>query len=369
MPNNHVTTLEIDLNAVDFNLNYFKSKVKSETKVLAVVKAFGYGSDAVKIAKHLTSKVDYFAVAYADEGIALREAGIENSILVLHPQIQNLSLLVKYNLEPNLYSFKILQAFIEIVRVKNVSNYPIHLKFNTGLNRLGFVPNDVSEIADILNKHAHLKVVSTFSHIAASEDLNETEFTLKQLSKFKSSSLLLANNLGYTPMQHMTNTSGIINYSKEAEFDMVRVGIGLYGFGNYENETKKLQNVVQLKSVISQIHLVNPGETVGYNRAFKADSALKTATIPIGHADGILRQFGNGKGYVYINNKKAFIVGNVCMDMLMVNVTDIDCTEGDEVFVYKNHKHIEDLSEIINTIPYELLTAISERVHRTLKKC
>jgi alanine racemase len=369
MPNNHVTTLEIDLNAVDFNLNYFKSKVKTATKILAVVKAFGYGSDDVEIAKHLTSKVDYFAVAYADEGITLRNAGIQNPILVLHPQIQNLALLIQYNLEPNLYSFNILEAFITVLKEKQIVNYPVHLKFNTGLNRLGFIPSDVSKIADILKNTSYLKVSSTFSHIAASEDLNEQEFTLKQLSKFKSASEALANNIGYRPMRHMTNTSAVINFSEEAQFNMVRVGIGLYGFGNDNKETRKLQNVIQLKSVISQIHTVYPGETVGYNRAFRTEKTIKTATIPIGHADGILRQFGNGKGYVYINNKKAFIIGNVCMDMLMVDITTISCSEGDEVYIYKNQEHIEDLSQRINTIPYELLTAISNRVRRTLKKC
>ncbi len=367
MENNHVTTLEIDLNAIDFNFNYFKSKLHKSTKVLVVVKAFGYGSSAIEIAKYLALKVDCFAVAYVDEGIALRKAGIEIPILVLHPQKNNLEKIIEYNLEPNLYSIPILTTFIETSKKLKLQNYPIHLKFNTGLNRLGFTKNDISEISSLINNQKTISVKSIFSHIAASEDLNEREFTLQQINTFNAISKELIHHLNNTPFKHMLNTSGILNYASEAQFDMVRLGIGLYGFGNHENETKNLKNVFQLKSIISQIHTINKGETVGYNRAFKATNTIKTATIPIGHADGISRQLGNGVGYVYINNNKAKIVGNVCMDMIMVNITDIDCNEGDEVSIYKNQQHIEILAKDINTIPYELLTAISQRVRRVLK--
>jgi len=369
MENNHVSVLEIDLNAIDFNLQFFKSKLNPATNILVVVKAFGYGSNAVEIAKHLEPKVAYFAVAYLDEGIVLRKAGIKTPILVLHPQKANIEKILSYNLEPNIYSFNLLTAFIEKATELKLQNYPVHIKFNTGLNRLGFINKDISKIASIINNQAALKVASVFSHIAASEDLNEHTFTLQQIAIFKTNSSEFIEKLPNTPFKHMLNTSGIINYANEAQFDMVRLGIGLFGFGNEDKHTKSLKNVLTLKSVISQIHTIEKGETVGYNRAFKANSAIKTATIPIGHADGISRQFGNGKGFVYINNKKAPIVGNVCMDMIMVNITDINCFEGDDVLVYKDQFHIEALAKAIHTIPYEILTVISQRIRRLLKKC
>jgi alanine racemase len=364
MENNHVTVLEIDSESILFNLNYFKSKLHENTKILVVIKAFGYGSSAVEIAKLLEPKVDYFGVAYLDEGAALRNAGIKTPILVLHPQKATIEKIIKYELEPNIYSINLLKAFIEKAAQLKLQNYPIHLKFNTGLNRLGFAEKDITEITELINNQKALKVTSIFSHIAASEDLKEREFTLHQINRFKAASSELINRLPNIPFRHMLNTSGIINYAEEAQFDMVRLGIGLYGFGNDKKETEKLKNVLTLKSVISQIHTIEKGETVGYNRAFKANSTIKTATIPIGHADGISRQFSSGNGYVYIKNKKAPIVGNVCMDMIMVNITDINCNEGDEVLVYKNQFHIEELAKSINTISYEILTAISQRVTR-----
>lgn len=367
MGNNHVTVLEIDLNAIDHNLSYFKSKLHPETKVLAVVKAFGYGSSSVEIGKFLEPKVAYFAVAYLDEGIALREAGIKKPILVLHPQKINLEQIIKFNLEPNVYSITLLKGVIEAAKSLKIQNYPIHIKFNTGLNRLGFTKKDIPEILALVQNQKEIIVASVFSHIAASEDLNEQEFTLQQINNFKEVSAQLISQLSNKPFRHMLNTSGIINYASEAQFDMVRLGIGLYGFANDEAETAKLKNVITLKSVISQIQTVEKGETVGYNRAFKATETVKTATIPIGHADGISRQFGNGVGYVYINNNKAPIVGNVCMDMIMVNVTNINCQEGDEVLIFKDQIHIEDLAKRTNTIPYELLTAISQRIKRVVK--
>ncbi|HSQ46115.1 MAG TPA: alanine racemase, partial [Lutibacter sp.] len=334
---------------------------------LAVVKAFAYGSSSVEIAKFLESKVAYFAVAYLDEGIALREAGVKTPILVLHPQKTNLEEIIKFCLEPNIYSITLIKAVIETAKNLKIQNYPIHIKFNTGLNRLGFTKKDIPEILALVKNQQEIRVASVFSHIAASEDLNEKEFTLQQINTFKEISTQLIPQLPTKPFRHMLNTSGIINYAEEAQFDMVRLGIGLYGFANDEAETAKLQNVITLKSVISQIQTVEKGETVGYNRAFKAAKTVKTATIPIGHADGISRQFGNGVGYVYINNKQAPIVGNVCMDMIMVNVTDINCQEGDEVLIFKDQMHIEDLAKRANTIPYELLTAISQRVKRAVK--
>ncbi|MGG8496808.1 alanine racemase [Tenacibaculum sp. TC6] len=364
--NNHVTILEIDAKAVLHNLAYFKQKLNPTTKILAVVKAFGYGSESVEIAKIVQNEVDYFAVAYSNEGIVLREAGIKTPILVLHPQIQNLETIVEYHLEPNLYNFKIFDAFLKLADEKPLMNYPVHLKFNTGLNRLGFWHSDVPTIITELKKSNNVKVQSIFSHLAASEDVNEQEFTVGQINNFAYIVKQMYSHLGYEPMLHILNTSGIVNYSK-AQFDMVRLGIGLYGFGNDPDETAQLKNTHNLKSIISQIHLIQPGETVGYNRAFVASQPTRSATIPIGHADGLSRRLGNKNGFVIINNQVAPIIGNVCMDMIMVDVTKIDCNEGDEVVIFNHQQHVEYIAHKCETIPYEILTGLSQRIKRLVR--
>jgi len=367
MSNTQETVLEIDLNALKHNLEFIKSKIKKNTKILAVVKAFGYGSDSVQVAKYLESlSVDYFAVAYVKEGITLRESGIKTPILVLHPQPVNFELLIDNCLEPNLYNKRVLKAFLEIAKEKKLKDYPIHIKFNTGLNRLGFSQEDIGFIIDTLSDSPQVIVKSLFSHLAASEDKMENNFTNKQIKSFTNIANIFTDKLGYKILLHQLNTSGILNYP-EAQFDMVRCGIGLYGFGNDPKFTKNLKMAVTLKSIISQINLIEPHESVGYNRAYKSSGLTKTATIPIGHADGIHRAFGNGKGYVTIKGEKALIVGNVCMDMLMVNVTNIDCEEGDEVIIFNNQKTVNDLAQRINTISYEILTAVSQRVKRIVK--
>ena len=364
--NNHVTILEIDGNALTHNLDYFKNKLEKDTQILVVVKAFGYGSEAVEIAKLLEEKVDYFAVAYTDEGIELRNAGIEKPILVLHPQIPNLTLIIKHQLEPNLYNFKIFNAFLALADEKLLLNYPIHIKFNTGLNRIGFWHTDVPKIIASLQATNHIKVASLFSHLAASDDVQEKDFTINQINDFAFIAKQVFEHLDTKPMVHILNTSGIVNYP-QAQFDMVRLGIGLYGFGNDENETKQLQNVMSLKSIISQIHLIEPGESIGYNRAFTANKPMKTATIPVGHADGISRKLGNKNYAILVNNQPAKIIGNVCMDMMMVDVTNIDCYEGDEIIIFNSQEMIQEIANNSETIPYETLTAISQRIKRLLK--
>ncbi|MDG2357062.1 MAG: alanine racemase [Polaribacter sp.] len=364
--NNHVTFLEINGNALLHNLNYFKQKLRQETKILAVVKAFGYGSDGVQVAKFLEDKVDYFAVAYTAEGIALRKANIEKPILVLHPQAPNLQSIIDFKLEPNLYNFKIFNTFLKLIDKNSLQNYPVQIKFNTGLNRLGFSHIDIPKIINSLKETTLVKVQYLFSHLAASEDLEEEKFTTNQIDDFTKIAEQFFKYLGYKPMLHILNTSGVVNYSK-AQFNMVRVGIGLYGFGNTEKETALLKNTHNLKSIISQIHTIKKGNTVGYNRAFKATIDTKTATIPVGHADGLSRRLGNKKGSVIINNKKAAIIGNVCMDMIMVDITKIDCKEGDEVIIFNSQEMIQQIADISETIPYETLTGISHRIQKTLK--
>lgn len=364
MPSAKETVLEIDLGALTHNFNYLKSKLQPKSKFLAVVKAFAYGSDSVEIAKHLQKlKVDYLAVAYTNEGVALRDAGITTPILVLHPQPVNFSAIIQRCLEPSLYNAKVLSEFINVAEEEKQSNYPVHIKFNTGLNRLGFWENDVDYIVSRLKETSSVVAKSLFSHLAASEDLKETEFTNQQIKTFKKIAKEFKTKTGLQPWLHLCNTSGVLNYP-EAHLDMVRCGIGLYGFGNSALEDKKLKPIASLKSIISQIHKIEKDETVGYNRAYKAKGFEKTATIPIGHADGLSRIYGNGKSYVVINGKKAPIIGNVCMDMIMVNVSNIECKEGDEVIVFDSNYKASTFAESADTISYEILTAISQRVKR-----
>lgn len=368
MPKAKETILEINLTSLEENYQYLRTKIDKKTKFMGVVKAFGYGSDSVEIATCLVNLgVDYLAVAYVKEGVALRNAGIQVPILVLHPQPVNFETLIDRCLEPSLYSLNVFKQFIKVAAQKNQSNYPVHLKFNTGLNRLGFWENDVDDIVTHLKNTNSIKVASVFSHLAASEDENEREFTISQIQNFKILSASLIHKIGYSPLLHICNTSGILNYP-EAHFDMVRTGIGLYGFGNSSVENKNFKPIATLKSIVSQIHLIEKGESVGYNRAFVSDTFQKTATIPIGHADGISRAYGNGKGWVTIQGKKAPIIGNVCMDMVMVNITDIDCKEGDEVIIFGKLSTAEELSSSIQSISYELITSVSQRIKRVFHR-
>ncbi|MDW5289522.1 alanine racemase [Formosa sp. PL04] len=360
------TLLEIDLKALEHNVTYLKSRIHPSTKFMAVVKSYAYGNAAVDIAKHLeTLNIHYFAVAYTYEGEQLRTSGISTPILVLHPQAVSFNTLIENCLEPNLYSLKVLKEFVATAEEFNQNQYPVHLKFNTGLNRLGFSKNDIPEILSILDRTEAIKVTSLFSHMGASEDLNEKDFTTNQIETFKNISDSFLKQLPYKPMLHMCNTSGILNYP-EAHFDMVRSGIGMYGFGNSEKENTHFKPITTLKTVISQIHHIPKGESVGYNRGHICDAPLTTATLPLGHADGIGREYGNGKGFVAINGQKAPIVGNTCMDMIMVDITHIDCQEGDEVIVFGDYPTAEEFAATANTISYELLTGLSQRIKRII---
>ena len=362
--NNNPTVLEIKLSSVEHNLNFFRSKLQSGTKILAVVKASGYGSDSLEMARFLEKqKIDYSAVAYADEGITLRKGGVKTPIMVLHPQIQNLNSIIKYQLEPNLYSKKIFLSFLDLTTNLGLEKYPVHLKFNTGLNRLGFKYTDIDFIFQHLKNQKSILIQSIFSHLVASEDVNEKQYTRKQIEKFKSISDSFKLSLGYKPMMHMSNTSGILNYP-EAHFDMVRLGLGLYGFTNDRDLNSKLKNVLTLKTVISQIHNIEKNESVGYNRGFITNQPMKTATLPIGHADGLFRSLGQGKVFVSIHGKKAPIIGNICMDMVMIDVTDIKCEEGDEVIIFQSREDVLELASQAKTITYEILTAFTDRIKR-----
>jgi alanine racemase len=367
MPKLSETVLEINLSALEHNYQFLRSKLKASTKFMGIVKAYGYGSDPLIIAKKLASlKIDALAVAYVPEGVQLRNAGIQLPILVLHPQVANFGLLMEHCLEPSIYSPRILKAFHQVAKKAGQIEYPVHLKFNTGLNRLGFRENDVEYITKEIKDSMALKIKGIFSHLAASEDTAEKEFTQRQITGFTKIVKDAEEALGPIPMKHLLNTSGILNYP-EAQWDMVRSGIGLYGYGNDPAIDPLLKPVVSLRTIISQLHTLEPNESVGYNRAYLSQEKRTMATLPLGHADGIGRQYGNGKASVIIHGKKALIIGNVCMDMLMVDVTGIECKEGDEVTIFGKEQTAEVFAAYANTISYELITGISSRVKRIYK--
>lgn len=360
----HETVLEINLNAISHNLNFYKSKLKPTTKMMVMVKAFGYGSGGFEIAKLLEHhKVDYLGVAFADEGISLKNAGIALPIMVLNPETTSFSSIIQFKLEPEIYSLKGLIAFLKIAEKRKLKHFPIHIKLDTGMHRLGFEEGNIDELIAILKDNKFVTVKSILSHMATSDDLKHQDFANSQITLFEKLSAKLMTELQIKPIRHILNTSGISNFTK-AQYDMVRLGIGLYGVSNDVEEQKELENVGTLKSIISQIRNIQVGESVGYGRRFIADKPTKIATIPIGYADGISRHWGNGIGFVTINNQKAIIVGSICMDMLMVDITEINCKEGDSVTIFGESPTVSYMSNQLKTIPYEILTSISQRVKR-----
>ena len=360
----HETILEINLNSISHNLNFFKSKLANDVKIMVMVKAFGYGNGGLEIAKLLEHhKVDYLGVAFADEGISLKNGGIKLPIMVLNPESTSFASIIQYQLEPEIYTIKGLNAFLKIAREKNLKDFPIHIKLDTGMHRLGFEENTIDELIAALKGNSTVRIQSILSHMATSDDMNHYEFALSQIRLFEKLSSKLMNELGVSPIRHILNTSGISNFP-DAQYDMVRLGIGLYGVSNDSSEQKYLENVGTLKSIISQVRTIPAGDSVGYGRRFMAQKETKIATIPIGYADGISRLWGNQIGYVTIKNQKASIVGSVCMDMLMADVSEIDCKEGDSVIIFGESPTVTEIAEALKTIPYEILTSISQRVKR-----
>ena len=360
----HETVLEINLNAISYNLSFFKSKLKPTTKMMVMVKAFGYGSGGFEIAKLLEHhKVDYLGVAFADEGINLKNGGINLPIMVLNPETTSFSSIIQYKLEPEIYSLKGLKAFLKIAESRKLKNYPIHIKLDTGMHRLGFEEANLNELIAILKGNSLVSVKSILSHMATSDDSKHCDFANAQINLFEKLSSQLITELNIQPIRHILNTSGISNFP-QAQYDMVRLGIGLYGVSNNVEEQEYLENVGTLKSIISQIRTVPAGDSVGYGRRFVAKKETKVATIPIGYADGISRHWGNGLGFVTINNQKAPIIGSVCMDMLMADITEINCKEGDAVTIFGESPSVSYIAKKLQTIPYEILTGISQRVKR-----
>ncbi|HLO60724.1 MAG TPA: bifunctional UDP-N-acetylmuramoyl-tripeptide:D-alanyl-D-alanine ligase/alanine racemase [Bacteroidales bacterium] len=358
----HTTRIEINLNAMIHNLNYFRSLLKPGTKTMVMVKALSYGSGRHEIAGILQfQRVDYLGVAIADEGVSLRKAGINLPIMVMNPEAESFDIMIRNRLEPEIYSSGILSLFEKAVIRNQETNYPVHIKIDSGMHRLGFLSTQTDQLCGELAQHKNIRVCSIFSHLAGSDENQFDSFTHEQISTFKTMSDRIIEKLGYPVIRHILNTSGIERFP-EAQFDMVRLGIGLYGVSSTNQE--KLRNVSTLKTTILQIKPVNPGETVGYGRKGKPTSPSLIAIIPVGYADGLNRHSGNGKLSFRVNGKFAPTIGNICMDMTMLDVTGLGAKEGDEVIIFGEGNSITDMAQKLDTIPYEILTGVSERVKR-----
>jgi len=361
----HQTVLEINLNAIVENLKAYQHFLHPSTKVMAMVKAFAYGSGGAEIAGILQyHKVDYLGVAYADEGVELRKAGIHLPVMIMNPEESTFDAIIENDLEPDIYSFELLHQFDAYLKRLGLQQYPVHIEIETGMNRLGFDTADIRKLGGMLNQTDSFKVRSVFSHLAGSEDPAEDDFTLQQHEKFISANNELEKFLDYSFIKHLANSAAIIRHPL-LQMDMVRLGIGMYGVDAANTKSLELQPVATLKSTIAQIKHLKKGESVSYNRKgiVKRDSVI--ATIRIGYADGYSRSLGNGKGKMLINHQLAPVVGAVCMDMTMVDITEIpDVNEGDEVIVFGNGLSIQQIAEWAKTIPYEIMTGISQRVKR-----
>lgn len=358
----HETTLEINLNALVDNLNYYRNKLKPDTKIVCMVKASAYGAGSYEIAKTLEDqRVNYLAVAVADEGSELRKAGITSSIIIMNPEQTAFKTLFDYKLEPEVYSFHLLEELIKAAEREGITNFPIHIKIDTGMHRLGFAPSEIPRLVERLHKQTSVIPRSVFSHLVGSDTERLDTFTRRQIEVFEAAAAQLQEGFSFKIIRHICNTAGIQRYPG-AQFEMVRLGIGLYGVDPFTNEM--LHNISTLRSTILQIHDVPKEETVGYGRKGILERDSRIAAVPIGYADGLNRHLGNGRGYCLVNGKKAPYVGNICMDVCMIDVTDIDCREGDKVIIFGDDLPVTVLSDLLDTIPYEVLTSVSNRVKR-----
>jgi alanine racemase len=361
-----LTLLEIDLKKLEQNYSSLRRRLNHHSKMIGVVKANAYGSLSGLIAKKLVDLgVEALAVAYTQEAVELREYGIEIPLMVFYPQVEGFRDIILHNIEPVLYSKRSWKKFKEALSEEKKSAYPIHIKYNTGLNRIGFHPREAGWVMEQLDDSS-FNVKSVYSHLAQTEAPKPNEKTENQIFLFEQIMAKHIQASSQRPEFHLLNTSGVFNYPKY-HLDWVRIGIGLYGFANQPEWNKTLQPIAQLKTKITQIHQITSGETVGYNCGWKAPKNSRIAVLPIGHADGFSRQYGHGKGWVMINGEKAHIVGNICMDMLMVDIGDIPCNEGSVVEILGSEIRADELAENAGTISYELITALGNRIPRVLK--
>jgi alanine racemase len=359
----HETVLEIDLSALVHNLNYFRSKLDPGTKIMVMVKAFSYGNGNAEIARLLEfHHVDYLAVAIADEGVELRRAGITLPIVVMNPEVHSFDIMLENRLEPNIYSVRLLEQFLSIARRNAVRSFPIHVKIDTGMKRLGLeTESEISQFLAIINQGKELFISSVFSHLAASDEPVHDEFTRYQIRKFEQLSSLIQSGASNPVIRHILNSSGL-ERMPECQFDMVRLGIGLYGVNPTNQDV--LQNVSTLKTTVSQLREVKAGDTIGYGRKGIADKDMQIAVLPIGYADGLNRRLSNSVGKLWINGHLAPIIGNICMDMCMIDVTGLGVKEGDRVVVFGKEYPVSEMAAALDTIPYEVFTSVSQRVKR-----
>ena len=363
----HETVLEINLNALINNLNYYRKMVDQGVKIMAMVKAFSYGSGSYEISNTLQyHNIDYLSVAYADEGVELRKAGVYVPIMVMNPDEQSFDAILKYQLEPEIYSFRILERLEDAIE-RNLlpKNKPvkIHIKLDTGMHRLGFLEEEVDELVSRIKENELIRIQSVFSHLAASDEGANDDFTRGQIELFRKLSDTIQQAFDYKILRHILNSAGITRFP-DGQFDMVRLGISMYGIATDSKLKDELQNVSSLRSSVSQIKTVKPGATVGYSRQYKAEEERKIATVPVGYADGLSRLLSNGKAGLIVHGQKVPIVGNICMDMCMIDITGMDVQEGDKVEIFGENQPVSVLAEKMGTIPYEILAGISRRVKR-----
>jgi alanine racemase len=358
----HQTQLEIDLNALTHNLNVFKKLLRPETKIMVMVKAFSYGSGDVEIASVLQyQNVAYLAVAVTDEGVLLRNAGIQTPVIVMNPEQNSFQQIIDYRLEPNIYSIELLESYMKTVSQNGLQDFPVHLKIDTGMNRLGFKTDaEIKKAIQLIKESKLVLVKSVFSHLAASDDASFDAFTLEQIARFEEVSKLISESFPYKIDRHILNSAGIERFP-EKQFEMVRLGIGLYGISN---TGLPLQNIGTLRSTVSQVKKVQSTETVGYSRKGKISEESEIAIVPLGYADGLDRKLGNKNGSAFIHGKRAPIIGNICMDMLMLDVTGLNVIPGEKVEIFGPNISLTEVAEKAGTIPYEILTGISQRVKR-----
>lgn len=358
----HETIMEVNLDALVHNFNWYRAKLKPQTKMVCMVKASAYGAGAVEIAKTLQEhRCDYLAVAVADEGIDLRNEGIILPVMVMNPEMSSLGMLFEYALEPEIYSFRLLESIIGEASAKGIKSYPIHIKIDTGMHRLGFSPDEMDKVCEILNGQNAVTVKSVFSHLAGSDSPEFSDFTAMQLERFSAASQYLESHLGYKVIKHILNSAGIERYT-DFQMDMVRLGIGLYGVS--ASGLDGLRNVSTLKTTILQIRDVPSGDSIGYSRRSYVERDSRIAVIPIGYADGLDRHLSNGVGQVLVNGMRAPIIGNICMDACMIDVTGINASEGDTVVIFGDDMPVSEIADRLGTIPYEILTSPSPRVSR-----
>ena len=358
----HQTVFETNLDAVSHNLNEFRHFLSANTRIMAMVKAFAYGAGSAEIANLLEyHRIDYLAVAYADEGVELREAGVSIPVMVMNPESSAFEVMIRYNLEPEIFSIPLLKKFSEVASRHGLIDYPIHIKIDTGMHRLGFMPSESDEMIELLKKRECIRVASVFSHLAASEDPGFDDFTRKQADIFIKTASVIHAALGYPFLKHLLNSSGIVRFP-ELQFDMVRPGIGIYGVGTYNN--LNLIPAGRFLTRVSQVKRISAGEPVGYGCADVSDKDRVIAILPVGYADGLNRKLGNRNGEIFIRNTRVPVIGNVCMDMCMTDVTSLDIEDGEEAEIFGTNIKVEEVAVKCATIPYEILTSIPSRVKR-----